>query len=73
MPTSQWLLFLNRARMVGGPDMNRFVQTFLTNPRKKVVSDRKAIVVYRANGLIHTAPIALTEKPLFTTRLSSHW
>lgn len=46
MPTSQRLLFLNRAHMVSGPEMDCFVQTFLTNPHKKVVSDRQEIVVY---------------------------
>ncbi len=46
MPNSQRLLFLHRAHMVSGPEMDRFMQTFLRNPHKKLVSDRKEIVIY---------------------------
>ncbi|WP_460926600.1 alpha/beta fold hydrolase [Spirosoma agri] len=46
MPNSQRLLFLNRAHMVSGPEMDRFMRDFLTNPHQKVVSDRKEIVAY---------------------------
>jgi hypothetical protein len=46
MPNRQRLLCLNWAYVVSGPEINRFVQTFLTNPHKKVVSARKEIVVY---------------------------
>ena len=46
MPNSQRLLFINRAHMVSGPDMNHFMKNFLNNPYQKLVSEKKEIVAY---------------------------
>ncbi|GAB4047530.1 alpha/beta fold hydrolase [Spirosoma litoris] len=46
MPNSQRLLFTNKAHMVGGYDMTRFMQLFLENPYRKLESAKKEIVAY---------------------------
>ncbi|GAB3494813.1 alpha/beta hydrolase [Spirosoma knui] len=46
MPNSQRLLFINRAHMVSGPDMNYFMREFLNNPYKKIEPNKKEIVAY---------------------------
>ncbi|ADB38789.1 hypothetical protein [Spirosoma linguale] len=45
MPNSQ-RLFNNRAHVVSGPDMNRFMENFLNNTYQKLMSDKKEIVAY---------------------------
>ncbi|GAB4011782.1 alpha/beta hydrolase [Spirosoma migulaei] len=46
MPNSQRLLFTNKAHMVGGEDMTRFMQSFLDNPYRKLESTKKEIIAY---------------------------
>ncbi|MFC5412366.1 alpha/beta fold hydrolase [Larkinella bovis] len=46
MPNSQRLLFRNKGHGVGGPEMTRFMQSFLTNPYQKLESASPDIVVY---------------------------
>jgi pimeloyl-ACP methyl ester carboxylesterase len=46
MPSSQRLVFIEYAHMVGGPDLNRIMLEFLAHPYQKIHSTTPAMVAY---------------------------